>query len=326
MTDLTEVLVNIVFPEQLHEYIIAVSQQTEAYRKPRYTIPDYLSNRPHNVQAACLASISKSKQFIASDVTTNGNGLFTLRSSERSYRVVDIPGGCCECPYFSKTKFPCKHTFTIFSLFAEQWSWHDLPDDLTESTYMTLEASLLEQGSACTTISTGDMPDASTYTIDSTNENQKSDDKLKDNSDVDHSVDVEMDNGNTSREDDEPVQKIPKAQMSAHKLQSLQKNAHAVLTKCKDLCYLTTDCSVLEDVIKKAEKLYCELVESVAADSSSTINSLPVFPVLAKASVDNARKKKTTVPSNQSCKASPSKFFFKEGTQNAMYSQCGSKL
>ena len=70
---------------------------------------------------------------------------------------------------------------------------------------MTLEASLLEQGSACTTISTGDMPDASTCTVDSTNENQKSDDKLKFNSDVDHSVDVEMDNGNTSREDDEPV-------------------------------------------------------------------------------------------------------------------------
>jgi len=101
-----------VFPVQQHEYIIAVAKQTEAYRKPRYTIPD-LSNRPHSVQAACLASISKSKQFIASDVTSNENGSFTLRSTERSY-VVDIPGGYCECPYFCKTELSCKHMFVIF--------------------------------------------------------------------------------------------------------------------------------------------------------------------------------------------------------------------
>ncbi|XP_065891799.1 uncharacterized protein [Dysidea avara] len=133
VTDLCEVLLNIVFPEQQKEYTIAVAQQTEGYRRPWYEIPGYLIDRPRNLQSACLANISKAKQFASSDITTDGNGVFTLKSTDKSY-LVDIPGGCCECPYFIKTKIPCKYMFAIFALFCDQWSWYDLPCQLTDST------------------------------------------------------------------------------------------------------------------------------------------------------------------------------------------------
>lgn len=71
--------------------------------------------------------------------------------------------------------------------------------------------------------------------------------------------------------------KIPTAETSTHKLQSLQKNAHTVLTKCKDVCYLTNDCSVLEAVIQNAEEVYHELVES-ADPSIFWLIILLIFP------------------------------------------------
>ena len=43
--------------------------------------------------------------------------------------------------------------FAIFSLFSEQWSWHDLPWQLTEGAYMTLETLLLDQDLVDTIIS-----------------------------------------------------------------------------------------------------------------------------------------------------------------------------
>lgn len=319
VTDLIEVLVNIVFPEQQHEYTVAVAQQTDAYRKPRYDIPDYLSDRPRSVQTACLANMSKAKQFVSSDVTTDGDGVFTLKSKDKSY-LMNIPGGCCECPYFSKTKIPCKHMFAIFSLFSEQWSWHDLPCQLIEGTYMTLETSLLEQDLVDTIIpeSVGELQDAFTsaraVTVGSTTEKQQSDDAvictMLDNSGG--NCDVVLDNGDKcvelekskhgENEIDKSAQQIPTAETSTHKLRSLQKNAHTILSKCKDVCYLTTDCSVLEAVIQNAEEIYRELVES--ADSSNTSKFLPVFPVLAHNSANISRKRKkllyhTTKPVQQ---------------------------
>ena len=65
-------------------------------------------------------------------------------------------------------------------------------------------------------------------------------------------------------------------------------NAHAVLTKCKDVCYLTNDCSVLEAVIQNAEEIYRKLVES--ADPSSTSKFFLVFPVVAHNAANISRK------------------------------------
>ena len=80
-------LLNIVFVEHEQECAIAVAQQTEAYRKPRYDMPDYLRNRPHSVQAECLANMASAKQFNSSDITTDKEGLFTLKRGNKSYSV-----------------------------------------------------------------------------------------------------------------------------------------------------------------------------------------------------------------------------------------------
>ena len=85
VSDFIELLLKIVFLEQEHEYAIAVAQQTEVYRKPRYDMPDYLRNRPHSVQAECLANMASAKQFNSSDITTDKEGLFTLKSGDKSY-------------------------------------------------------------------------------------------------------------------------------------------------------------------------------------------------------------------------------------------------
>ena len=61
MFSLVQVLTDIVFPEQARDYTIAVAQQTNAYRVSRYNIPDFLQDRPHFIQAECLANIQGAK-------------------------------------------------------------------------------------------------------------------------------------------------------------------------------------------------------------------------------------------------------------------------
>ena len=84
-------------------------------------------------------------------------------------------------------------------------------------------------------------------------------------------------------------QTIPKKETSTYKLRSQQRKAHVLLTKCKDICYLTTDSLVLDSVIQDAEKIYSRLIKSADIDNSD--ERLPVFPVLAKVSVNKSRKR-----------------------------------
>ncbi len=102
--ELVQILVNIVFPEQESNYIVAVAQQMEAYRKPRYNIPDFLIDRPQCVQAACLANMSGAKEFLLADVAVQGEGKFTITKKQgtnsKKY-FVDILGGNCSCYHAS---------------------------------------------------------------------------------------------------------------------------------------------------------------------------------------------------------------------------------
>ena len=266
-------LLNIVFPEHEHEYAIAVAQQTEAYRKPQYDMPVYLRNRPHSVQAECLANMASAKQFNSSDIITDKEGLFTLKSGDKSYSV-NILSGHCSCPYFTKRNIPCKHMFAIFNLLPQQWSWHDLPMCLTNSAYMTLDTGMLllkEEAMSgdlegCSTETQADL-DLSTFVCGSDAKNELP-------SDVSTSEIHWM-----SQSNGESFQKIPKKQTLGHKLRLQQKKAHELLTKCKDVCYLTTDSSVLKTVIQDAEKIYSRLIKSTGVNNTG--ECLPVFPVLA---------------------------------------------
>lgn len=86
----------------------------------------------------------------------------------------------------------------------------------------------------------------------------------------------------------ESFQIIPEKQTSAHKLRSQQKKAHELLTKCKDICYLITDSSVLESVIQDAESIYSRLIKSSSANNDG--EGIPVFPVLAQVSLKKSKK------------------------------------
>ena len=92
-----------------------------------------------------------------------------------------------------------------------------------------------------------------------------------------------------SQSNGESFQKIPKKQTLGHKLGSQQKKAHELLTKCKDVCYLTTDSSVLKTVIQDAEKIYSRLIKSTGVNNTG--ECLPVFPVLAQVSVNKCKKR-----------------------------------
>ena len=276
-------LLNIVFPEHEHEYAIAVAQQTEAYRKPQYDMPVYLRNRPHSVQAECLANMASAKQFNSSDIITDKEGLFTLKSGDKSYSV-NILSGHCSCPYFTKRNIPCKHMFAIFNLLPQQWSWHDLPMCLTNSAYMTLDTGMLLLKEEAMS---GDLEGSSTETqadLDLSTFVCGSDAKNELPSDVSTSEIHWM-----SQSNGESFQKIPKKQTLGHKLRSQQKKAHELLTKCKDVCYLTTDSSVLKTVIQDAEKIYSRLIKSTGVNNTG--ECLPVFPVLAQVSVNKCKKR-----------------------------------
>lgn len=263
--ELVQILVNVVFPEQESNYIVAVAQQMEAYRRPRYNIPDFLINRPQCIQAACLTNMSSAKEFSISDVTDQSCGKFIVTSkqgsSSKEYNI-DIPGGNCTCSYFTRSCVPCKHIFAIFQLFSPEWNWYDLPQKLTDSTYMTLETSVLDS------------------TEDVVMENDEN--TLNSNA-----VCVDSDGDVETKSLHQEVSCPPVPVTSAHKLKCLQKKAHEVLTKCRDICFCCTDTSVLENAVSDAEEIYRKIVRS--ANPNNDGEGLPSFSVLAQIS-----KKKST--------------------------------
>ena len=56
--------------------------------------------------------------------------------------MIRIQEGDCSCLYFTNNRIPCKHLFSIFLHF--KWEWEDLPASLTESPFMMLDSSILQ--------------------------------------------------------------------------------------------------------------------------------------------------------------------------------------
>ena len=144
MFSLVQVLTDIVFPEQARDYTIVVAQQTNAYRVSRYNI---VQDRPHLVQAECLANIQGAKKYKRSDIKPEGDGKFHI-TERKGYKAVktitvNLPEGSCECSQFQKSLIPCKHMFAIFSHFPSDWSWKNLLATLTKSLHITLDTTVL---------------------------------------------------------------------------------------------------------------------------------------------------------------------------------------
>ena len=82
---LTQILVEVVFPEQELKYIQATVKQTTEYRIPKYPMPSYLQNRPHSVQGMCLLNLECSKSIpIDKILKKSENGLFYVQKGSKN--------------------------------------------------------------------------------------------------------------------------------------------------------------------------------------------------------------------------------------------------
>lgn len=164
------------------------------------------------------------------------------------------------------------------------WTWNNLQKHLTDSMYLTLETSVLDEFHSKSTTNNLNLMAFSIKMI------------------------VIEPNGN------ELHQEPPIPVTSVHKLRCLQKKAHEILTKCKDVCYCCTDIKVLEDTLSSAEKIYCNIV--VSADPKNATEVLPSFPLLSQSSVSESSKRSKSLcrskPSEQN--AGPPKKRFKATT------------
>ena len=140
---LTKILLQCVFPDQEREYTISTARQTTAYRQPRNALPQFLTNRPSSVTSACLVNIEKGKAIEISTIKEEDavNGVYSVSSKRGMYKV-QIQEGSCTCPYFTQSRIPCKHIFSILHNF--KWKWEHLPLSLTESPFMTLDNDILQ--------------------------------------------------------------------------------------------------------------------------------------------------------------------------------------
>ena len=256
MFSLIQVLTDIVFPEQARDYTIAVAQQTNAYRVSRYNIPDFVQDRPHFIQAECLANIQGAKKYERSDITPQGDGKFHV-TERKGYKAVktirvNLPEGSCECSQFQKSLIPCKHMFAIFSHFPSDWSWKNLPATLTESSHMTLDTAVLHSEEA-------------TEVFDDCDQSVMKDEMKF--SDI--------------------AQDPPVKQTSAHQLLLAQRQARDALSKCISAFFSVENLEAIQSATATADHLYCQLIQ--VAHPGKKPEELPSFPLLAKTEVDRCR-------------------------------------
>ena len=74
---LVQILIEVAFKEQETKYNQSISQQSQAYRKPRYNIPSYLG-RPQKVQRHILLNMERAKTIPKSHTTESDTGVYDM--------------------------------------------------------------------------------------------------------------------------------------------------------------------------------------------------------------------------------------------------------
>ena len=157
-------------------------------------------------------------------------------------------------PHFLTTHTPCKHMFAVFQHF--HWSWHDLPDDVKNSPHMTLD-------------------------------NHDIDPLMNENS---NTVGEDAPSVTTVHEDAPSVttvHELPCNSSKGKQVYKLQKAVEDSLGQCRTLPFLTSDISVLEDVL-----LQCNTIMNTLTSSACVVtgpNTSPVFNSIAKVGVEEFR-------------------------------------
>ena len=256
---LTEVLLEVAFPEMEKKYIQATVKQMETYRKSRYPLPYFLLNRPRTVQGECLANQEKAKAITNSMVcSTQQEGVFQVHgknSPEPGYQV-NISLGQCSCVYFTLKKIPCKHMFAVFDHYP-LWTWHHLPASLTESPYMKLDDIHSTAEREFTTAGDG-------------TDNQSAD--------VNELVPAA----------EECTQEIPVPTTAGNQIYTMQRKARDALAECISLVFCTTELPTLKAINTEALAMKKVLLEQCS--SSKTSNDIPALHLLSKSAVRHARE------------------------------------
>lgn len=256
---LAQVLLEVVFPEQELKYVQATVKQTSTYRSPRYSLPDFLKERPHSIQGICLLNIERGKSIPSSHIAeVHNTGLFNVKkgSTPSSDEVwsINISEGNCTCPAFQNSHIPCKHMFAIFHHYNSKWKWSDLPKSLIDAPHMSLDIQC-----------TSHNDEYITYNDDST-----------DTSNI----------PSTSND-------IPVSRTNGKQVYRLQKQIEEALSQYRTLTFLTNDIPTLGNVLEELNRIRTSLKESAIIPGGE--NCPPAFKALAAAGVEDFKMNNRTV-------------------------------
>lgn len=259
---LVQILVEVVFPEQEVRYIQATIKQMKAYRRPRYELPDFLTEKPHTVQSICLLNIERAKALPKNHITEQEPGIFTFLSCssgpEDSW-MVNIPSGTCTCPSFVSSHIPCKHMFAVFH-HNSNWSWYNLPKEPKSSSHMTLDHQAATQVESREFSSDAEMGGDDMYALSTT-------------------------------EPGSPLSvtsitsQLPKKITMGKQIYRLQKNVEEALGQCRTLAFLTNDIPTPENALEQCTDIMQMLASSVSTSVGPTLP--PIFHSIAKAGVQD---------------------------------------
>ena len=266
---LVQILVEVAFPEQEIRYIQATIKHTNAYRKPRYGMPDFLKERPHTVQGICLANIDRGMALPNCHIKEESTGVFSVvRSSSTQDNcgnpwTVNINEGTCSCPSFQSSHIPCKHMFAIFHHYPS-WSWDDLPATLTSSSHLTLDHEA------------------------STEVQYKLTSKIYNETGMFHDVAETNASLESPYTPTQPTTPLPIRTSDGRQVYRLQKNIEETLGQCRTLAFLTNNIPALETALSDCKRLMETLAS--AATSSNGSNGPPTFHAIAQAGVEEFKR------------------------------------
>ena len=258
----------VAFPEQEIRYVQATVKHTNAYRKPRYGLPDFLKERPHTMQALCLANIDRGMKLPKSHIKEESTGVFSVERSSSTQDtcgnpwIVNIPDGTCSCPSFQSSHVPCKHMFAIFHHYPT-WSWDDLPATVTTSSHLTLDHETTTQ------VQQGLTPKICNETEMFQDVNEAS---------------VSLDTSSTPP----TTTPLPIRICDGRQVYRLQKKIEETLGQCRTLAFSTSNIPTLETALSDCKRVMETLAS--AATTSHGPNSPPTVNFITQAGVEEFRK------------------------------------
>lgn len=121
------------------------------YRRYSNAVPVYLHDRPRPFVLHCMDRLHSAADTLSSHIIQSSSqaGVFSVRSQTEKAVTYEVCMGehaetlpQCSCYDFQKTKWPCKHFFSVFEHFP-QWCFSKLPMTYIGNPFITLDTHVL---------------------------------------------------------------------------------------------------------------------------------------------------------------------------------------